>query len=415
MLTRLKKATGGLPRTFWYLWWGNLINRSGAFVTIALTFYLNNERGFDPSLVGLILGLIGAGGAVGSLLGGQLADRWGRRSCLLLSQVLTAAMLLLLSAGRQPWLLGATALLLGISQSMARPAFAAMMVDIVPEADRKRAFSLNFWANNLAFTVAALLGGYAAEHNYTVVFAADAATTLAMACIIFLRAPESRPDTRRLDRAAKADQNPFRDRAFLTLCLMSFLGTLIFLQYQSSLPLDMNDKGLSAQTYGIVMSVNAVMIVLGQLFIADLTDTWDTTRTLAVTYVIVGVGFGLTAFADNVWLYVLSVSVWTVGEMLQSPGMSATLAELSPATARARYQSVFSLSIMAASFLAPTAGGFVIDSLGSDALWAGCLVLGVLTALLTLASGPARERRAEELRQRATTATDETASTSDTA
>src|SRR5262249_17372185 len=37
----------GLPRTFWYLWLGSLINRLGGFVTTFLSIYLNQQRGFS--------------------------------------------------------------------------------------------------------------------------------------------------------------------------------------------------------------------------------------------------------------------------------------------------------------------------------------------------------------------------------
>ena len=39
--------------------------------------------------------------------------------------------------------------------------------------------------------------------------------------------------------------------------------------------------------------------------------------------VIMGVGFGLNAFAGGVAVYALSVVIWTLGEMLQSPSNSA--------------------------------------------------------------------------------------------
>lgn len=80
-----RDTTGGLPRTFWYLWTGTLVNRLGSFVLIFLAIYLTQERGFDELAAGLVLSLWGVGGAVGTTLGGMLADRWGRRPTLLTS------------------------------------------------------------------------------------------------------------------------------------------------------------------------------------------------------------------------------------------------------------------------------------------------------------------------------------------
>ena len=69
------QTAGGLPATFWYLWAGTLVNRAGAFVVIFLSIYLTDERGFSVAYAGLVLGLYGAGGAIGTTVGGVLADR----------------------------------------------------------------------------------------------------------------------------------------------------------------------------------------------------------------------------------------------------------------------------------------------------------------------------------------------------
>ena len=75
----LRATAGGLPRTFWYLWSGILLNRLGGFVVLFLSLYLTAQRGLSLALAGAVVGTYGVGGMVGTLLGGVLADRWGRR------------------------------------------------------------------------------------------------------------------------------------------------------------------------------------------------------------------------------------------------------------------------------------------------------------------------------------------------
>ncbi|MGH3390062.1 MAG: MFS transporter, partial [Actinomadura sp.] len=70
---------GGLPGTYWYLWTGMLVTRAGGFGILFLSLYLVDSRGLDATAAGIVVGLGGLGGAVGVLLGGVLADRWGRR------------------------------------------------------------------------------------------------------------------------------------------------------------------------------------------------------------------------------------------------------------------------------------------------------------------------------------------------
>ncbi|GAA1887745.1 MDR family MFS transporter [Asanoa iriomotensis] len=395
----LRETTGGLPRTFWYLWCGTLVNRLGGFVLIFLTVYLTKERGFSDIQAGLVVGLWSAGGGVGTMVGGVLADRWGRRPTLLLAHTGGAAMMVLLGFSRPFLMIAGVAFALGMFAEAARPAFAAMMVDVVPDRDRVRAFSLNYWAINLGFASAAILGGFAAHLDYLLLFLIDAGATLLTATIVFVKIKETRPT--RGPVAAHADRGGLgtvlRDRVFLVFTAVNLLAAMVFLQHISMLPIAMTDDGLSSSTYGWVIALNGVLIVLGQLFIPKLIAGHSRARVLAVGTIVQGIGFGLTAVAGSAWLYAMTVLVWTLGEMVYSPTSAATIADLAPASVRGRYQGVFALSWSIAGFTAPVAGGFVRDLLGNSALWIGCALIALLAAAINLAAGPARERRTAAL------------------
>ncbi|GAA3335712.1 MFS transporter [Amorphoplanes nipponensis] len=404
----LQQATGGLPRQFWFLWTGTLINRLGAFVVIYLAIYLTQALHFSQSRAGLVLGAYGVGGAIGTMTGGVLADRWGRRPTLLTAQFGAAALMLALGFADGLGQLAAGAFLLGVFAEAIRPAFQAMMIDVVPERDRIRAYSLNYWAVNLGFACSAVLAGFAAQFDYLLLFVVDAGSTLAFALISLVFLTETRP-ARPAPAAPAAPGRParggpglhtvFRDRVFVGFLLLNFFVVLVVMQHMSTLPIAMSADGLSPATFGWVIAVNGLMIVAGQLFVPKLIDGHDRTRVLALATLILGVGFGLNAFAGTVAVYALSVVIWTLGEMLQSPSNSALIAELSPAALRGRYQGVNSLSWSAGSALAPIVGGFVQQHLGSTVLWLGCAAVGVVVAAGQLASGPARERRAAALRE----------------
>ncbi|AGZ46312.1 MDR family MFS transporter [Actinoplanes friuliensis] len=397
----LQQATGGLPRQFWFLWTGTLINRLGSFVIIYLAIYLTQQLDFSQSQAGLVLGAYGVGGAVGTMTGGVLADRWGRRPTLLTAQFGAAALMLGLGFAQGFWQLVAGALLLGLFAEGVRPAFQAMMIDIVPDRDRLRAYSLNYWAINLGFASAAVLAGFAAQFDYLLLFVVDAGTTLITALISLIFLAETRPSgTRGVPRTKGAPGlgTVFRDRVFLIFLGLNFFVVLIIMQHMSTLPIAMSADGLGPATFGWVIAVNGIMIVAGQLFVPKLIGGHDRSRVLALATLIIGVGFGLNAFAGAAALYVLSVVIWTLGEMLQTPSNSALVAELSPAALRGRYQGVNSLSWSAGSALAPIVGGFVQQHLGSTALWLGCAAIGVVVAAGQIFSGPSRERRVTALR-----------------
>lgn len=188
----LTDTAGGLPATFWYLWAGLLINRAGAFAMLFLSLYLTAARGASESLRrgGRAYG---AGGAAGVLLGGVLADRWGRRSTLVAAHVVTAALMVALALSQHLGVIAALALLVGVTHSMPSPAFVAAIVDVVPEHRRSRAFNLQFWAFNLGMAVASMLAGLLAEASYVALFLVDAVATVATAALIAWKVPETWP------------------------------------------------------------------------------------------------------------------------------------------------------------------------------------------------------------------------------
>ncbi|MFI7212563.1 MDR family MFS transporter [Micromonospora maritima] len=407
-------TAGGLPRAFWYLWTGTLINRLGSFILVFLAIYLTQERDFSASQAGLVIGLWGVGGAVGTTVGGTLTDRWGRRPTLLTAHLGAATMMVALGLARPLWAVAVGALLLGTFAEAARPAFGAMMVDVVPEKDRLRAFSLNYWAINLGFACAAVLAGFAAQAGYLLLFLVDATTTVVTALIIFTRVRETRttpvgPVVKGASAPAGALRTILADRVFLGFVALNLLAALVFLQHISMLPIAMGDSGLSPATYGSVIALNGVLIVVGQLFVPRLIKGRSRSHVLALAALVMGVGFGLTAFADTIWLYGVTVLIWTVGEMLNSPSNATLIAELSPAALRGRYQGAFSLSWQLAGAAAPILGGLVREHAGNGALWLGCAGIGVVTAVAHLVSGPARERRATRLRAVGTSVTPVTA------
>jgi MFS family permease len=404
-LRRLVAPTlAGLPTAFWWLWTGTLVNRAGAFVLPFLAFYLTDELDLTPSFVGLVLGAFGLGSVVASLLGGVLADRLGRRPVLLASQLSTAATLVALGLTTGSHAVLALVALLGLTSNTSRPAFSAMMTDIVAPADRLRAFSLNYWAINLGFAIAPVLGGLLASSGYVTLFLLDAATTLVFALLVFLKVPESHPSlvARRLRGTSTSTSGSMldvlHDRVFLSFVVLTFGFAVVFMQHLSSLPVQMNDDGLSPSQYGMIIALNGALIVLVTVPLTRWLQRFRRSRVLAVSSVFVGIGFGATAWASTPAQYAATVATWTVGEVIGAAVGPTVVADLAPAQLRGRYLGVFGFSFAAASLVAPLAGGAVYDAFGGPVLWVATAVLSFATAAGHLVIAPARKQRLRELR-----------------
>ena len=393
----LRDTAGGLPATYWYLWTGLLINRVGGFAILFLSLYLTSQRGAGTAQAGLIVGTYGIGGVLGTLAGGVLTDRWGRRRTLLASHFAGVAVLAALAAGTQLTVIAALCFLLGVAQSMPGPAFVAAIIDVVPPDRRSRAFNLQFWAFNLGMAGASLIAGVLAEWSYVGLFLIDAACTLATALLLTWKVPETL--RRPVDRTASAGLGTvLTDRVFLVFVGLTLLQALVYTQNSTIVPLAMRGDGLSPSAYGVVVALGGALIVAGQLFVPGLIDGHRKHRVLAVALLANGVGFGLLAVADRLPVYLAAAVIWTIGSMLAAPPNAEINSELAPLALRGRYQAVFFLTFPAASFLAPALGGAGLQYLG-DGHWLIVAAVGLAAAVLHLAAGPARERRVAAIRE----------------
>ncbi|MDX2679981.1 MDR family MFS transporter [Streptomyces sp. NY05-11A] len=382
----MRETVSGLPRAFWWLWTSTLIMRLGSFVAPFLVLYLTAERGYTASFAGVVAALFGAGGAVASLVGGVLADRVGRRATLLITQVAAAGLTAALGFASTPSLIAVFACAAGAASSASRPVVQTVMADVVSPKDRVRAFSLYYWAVNIGFGVAAASAGFLSAYGYRWLFLIEAAATLLSALVIATRLPETRThpvDTGEgaVEERGTGFRTVLRDREFLVAVGLSFLLIMVFQQAAVGLPVAMDRSGLTPAQYGLVMSLNGILIVALQLPLGRRLERLEPGRPLVVASLLCAGGFGLNALAGGAAVYAVAVVVWTLGEIVHAPVNMGLIARLSPSAARGRYQGVHALSWATATMAAPLCAGVVIDRFGPDALWAGCTVLGCCAAV----------------------------------
>ncbi|KMS69518.1 transporter [Streptomyces viridochromogenes] len=378
-----RETVSGLPREFWWLWTSTLVNRLGAFVATFMALYLTLDRGYSATYAGLVAALHGLGGVISSLGAGVMTDRLGRRPTLLVAQASTAVSVALLGFMHHPVAIAAVAFLVGAASNASRPAVQAMVADIVRPEDRVRAFSLNYWAINLGFAVSSMAAGFIAEVSYLSGFLIEAGMTAVCAVVVFVKLPESQPRHTRTEKGGDEVRlgTVLRDRRFMGVVGLSFLVALVFQQGSVGLPVAMGEAGFSPADYGLAIAVNGVLIVALQIPVTRFIERRDTRRILVVSALLVGYGFGLTAFAGSVGVFALTVCVWTLGEMLNAPTQTGLVVRLSPAHGRGRYQGMNTMSWSVAALVAPLMSGFVIDRFGAEWLWGLCAVIGTVAAV----------------------------------
>jgi len=388
----------GLPPIYWLIWTGTLINRLGGFVIPFLTLYLTAQRQIPVSHAALVVSLFGAGSFIAQLTGGELTDRLGRRPVMLLSFFITPIFMVILGLVRDLTFISISTFIVGFFTDLYRPAVGAAIADLVPPELRTRAYGYNYWAINLGAAVAPLLAGLMAGYNYLILFIADASTTAIVGLIVLFGIRETRPveahHTAHATLPERISQLK-REPILLIFSLLALFFGMIYMQGIVTLPLDMQADGLGPQQYGATIALNGFLIILVTIPVSNMAAKWPRFETIAVSAIFLGLGFGFTALASVLSLYMLSVAIWTLGEIAATSVAPAIIADLSPVELRGLYQGIFGSAWGLAYFIGPLAGGWIYEHLGSNILWGSCLGIGVILAFCYLAmSAPARRRMA---------------------
>ncbi len=382
-----RRAYSGLPREAWFLFAVNLVNSSGAMVIFFLSLYLTRRLGFTPARAGQAISLYGLGSLAGAYLGGWLSDRIGSTSVQKLSLALSGGFLLALGQIRSAWGLLPILFLYSLAAGALYPANAASMSRICPPELHVKGFALNRLANNLGVTIGPALGGLLALRDYRLLFWADGLTCIAAAglFLVIWKKPEDQLRTaEKLGHSipSGAVRLPWRDRPFLLLMLLVVVWGAVFVQLLATFPLYMSSVyGLAEDKIGRLLAVNTILIVSLEMALMEKVRACSRTRMINLSFLLLGLGFGLMPLGRGFLYGAFTVAVWTFGEILSIPLVTALIAGRAGPETRGRYMGIFSFAFSSAFVVGPVAGAAVYGRFGGNALWFGCAGLAVMLAV----------------------------------
>jgi len=383
--TAYRETYAGLPRTAWLLAGAQLVNSSGSMVIFFLTLYLSVKMGFSMERAGEVMSGYGLGMLAGNLIGGTLSDRLGAHRVQRLSLTVSGLLLFALGlASTFPWIF-AIALLWGLSNAALYPANASVMAAVCSEPMRVKAFVLMRLANNLGATVGPVLGGILAQYNYHYLFWADSATCLMAALVLLFFFPESAPP-RATASAQEAAPAWWKDGAFLSILLCGVGMALVFSQLFSTFaPYQRESNGLLEPSIGLLIAVNTVLIVIFQMPLIHALGRFSRTGVAAVGALLIAAGFGSMPLGRGMAYMAFTVSLWTFGEMLTFPTLSALVSLRASAQSQGKYQGFYSLSFSVGIVAGPFLGARLSQAAGWPALWGATAVVGCLIGCVLFA------------------------------
>ena len=369
-----------------------------------LLLFLERDRQIDSLTGGRLVSAYGIGGICGGIFAGRLIRRFGPRRVLIGALVGTAASFVFVERLHTVLELAAGLAVCGFFAEAFRPPMTTMVGAATSPENRAQSFGLLRMAINMGVTAGSAVGGLLARYaGYSWLFWVDAATCLLAGCAVFalvpagaswvlnsMRRPAGLPAGSTGEVSDEPGGSPWRDPIFLGFLVCIAAVSMLFLQLLGTVPLYWGRCGLSEDQIGYLFAVNPILIVLVEMPLLRVLRNRAPLPVIAWGCVAIAVGFAVLSWSQAfgshgvVWVGLVAMIAWTVGEMLESALNTAFVSQRADRGDRGSYMGLQSATFSLAMVLAPILGTWMLATFGPAVLWWSCAGTGVATALAVL-------------------------------
>jgi MFS family permease len=399
-------ATGGISfrktfsalkhRNFRLFFTGQLISFTGTWMTTTAQGWLVYQLTGSKALLGVVAAAASAPMLLFSTWGGWIADRYPKRSVIVVTQLcsmcLSLAMaVLVFTKIVQPWQIIALAVLGGITMAFDMPARQSFVIEMTSREDLMNAISLNSSAFNCARIIGPSIAGLLMAHiSIAACFLCDGLSFIpVIAGLLLMRLPKKETQIASSGGAIAQALEGFRyvwqhRRVRTILALFTVVGVFGW-SYSVLLPAFAHDVlHLGANGYGLLMAGSGVGALAAALTVASAGHLLPT-RAMALGGVwIFSVTLALFAYTRNLYLGVVLLAIVGFGLVLYFSTSNTVLQSIVPDEMRGRVMGIWALIFGGMIPLGSLEAGLMADWLGTPATMAIGAVVCALAALITL-------------------------------
>lgn len=381
---------GGLRKEVYILCFGRFVTAMGSLVWPMLTLILKSKLGFDAEQVALWFLVFSVLQLPFSLLGGRMTDAYNKRNLILVFDLISVTLYLL--TAMLP--LNTVSLVIyfagSLFQSMEWPAYDALIADLTSDHDREKAYSLEYLASNLGVVFAPTLGGLLFNNFLWLSFVISGLAVLSSTVLIFLYIPknmerETVTNTYEAQAAGTVIQVLKTRKVLLLYIVICCISAIVYAQFNYLLPIQMDEVFFTqgAVFFGMLTSINGFVVICCTPLLTQLTLKWadlDRIR-LGTLLEILGI-CSYFFYQKHLVLYILSMVVFTLGEILNTLGSSPYISKRIPATHRGRFVSVSNIFTTLSSSLGSAVVGKIVVFYTFREGWIFVAAIGLMLMVL---------------------------------
>lgn len=409
------KTRHAFPRSFWTVVTMEFFERGSYYGMMSvLSVYLvlstgDGGLGFSKESVGAIKSTIVPLLYLLPIISGAIGDRFGYRKVLFFAFASMSLGYLFTGLSTTYATVFSSLLLVALGAGFFKPMIAGTIAKVTDESNSTLGFGIFYWSINLgAFLFPLILVPWLKSISWSYIFFMAAIGTgwLILLNLFVFKEPAREKNSKPLITVFKEMLLVLKDyRFFLMLIIYSGFWIMYFQVYDSVLwylteKIDMTPFNKIINNFlGLFVSnpdwkfeaehvtaMNAGAIILLQILVSNIVKNTKVLPTMIFGIALGSIGMGMLAIAPSPWVFLLSMFVFTLGEMIAHPKFISYVGLIAPPDKKAVYQGY--------SFLYGVIGSGVGGIMGAvlyvwlvekennpSMLWITFAMIGVLTII----------------------------------
>jgi MFS transporter, DHA1 family, multidrug resistance protein len=375
-------------RALYVLLAGTFLMWGGFFMVVPLIgLHFVNDLGWAASSIGLILAVRQFAQQGLTVFGGALADRFGVRGLILAGLLVRVVGFVVMGYATDFGTLMLASLLAALGGALFEAPRNAAIAALTEEHNRARFYALGGVIGNLGMTIGPLVGTLLFKTSFTTVALVSAACYVATLLLTSIFLPNVRTSS------GKNTDNPFvglgvvfKDSRFVLFTIFLMGYWLIWSQFSIAISLAAVAVAHNKDAISWIYTLNALMSVVLQYPISRfLADKIKPMEAVVVGMALMALGIGSLIFATNIYLFLASMVLLSLGGVVAAPNVQTTTAELANPNLLGSYFGVNGLSLAIGGGLGNLIGGTLYQtSLQLEQPWLPWVVfssIGFLSAI----------------------------------
>jgi proton-dependent oligopeptide transporter, POT family len=373
------------PRVFWIANVMELFERAAYYgLNSVLAIYLTDEivrggLGFSEQSVGFLQGLIYAFTYVIPILGGALADRYGYRRMLLIAFSLLASGYFASGQMTGYGAVFAGLLLMATGAGLFKPIISGTLARSTTEENSGFGFGIYYWMINVGAFIAPLVVTVLKGISWSFVFTASSlyCALMLLPTLFLYRDPPKPANTRSFRDVLGGAAMVLGDARFMLMIFVYSGFWILYFQNFGSVLWFLRDFVDPAPVNAFFASiglplkfdaehvtvVNAGTIILLQVLVSRAVKSVKALPTMVAGIAVGVLGFVCLAFAVNIWMFILGIAVFSIGEMTAHPKYYSYVGLVAPPDKKAVYMGYAFLYGVIGSLIGSTLGGTMYEAM----------------------------------------------------